>query len=144
MAGYVTDWARDQIGYGQLNLTTAAIYWMLLTTAAATKQTTTVSTISSYELSGSGYVGGYSGAGRLALAGRAHSYTANRAYISATNPAWTLGNGLTVNQIVTWLKIASSDAVSYVISYETFPSTVTGNGALWTYQINANGLWTLV
>ena len=149
MAGYVTDYARDLIAGGSgtaLNLTTATIWWMLMNAQVATRSSTTVAglTPATYEINGTNYTRGYAGTGRKAIGTRTRSTAANKVGVLVTvSPVWTnLGADCgTIKQVVTWLKV-SSDADSYVISYENIADVIC-NGASWTYQVNSSGLWTL-
>lgn len=76
---------------GTFNLTSGVVKVMLLNTAyVPDPDHEFVSSLSAFEMSGTGYVGGFGGSGRKTLAGKAFAKddTLNCATMDATDPTW--------------------------------------------------------
>lgn len=76
---------------GTYNLTSATVKVMLLNTAyVADPDHEFVSSLSAFEMSGTGYTAGFGGAGRKTLAGKtfAKNDSLNQATFDATDPVW--------------------------------------------------------
>ena len=144
MAGVLTDKAREMILGGTLNLKTADIYYLLLNSSAGcTKDTEYVSEVVANEISGTGYTGGYAGAGRKTIGGtgdRTVSHSSAKGTLDVASPTWTGLDAGTIGEVLTVVK-GTSDADSLVVSYEDITDVVT-NGGPWTYEIAALGLYT--
>jgi hypothetical protein len=145
--GYLTDKARELLLAGTLNLKTDDIYFVLLNASGgASKDTEYLSEVVANEVSGTGYTGGYGGAGRKSIGATGdrtvtHSGSTHKASLDVVDPTWTGANFGTVGEVLT-IKKGTSDADSLVISYDDITDVVT-NGGDWTYAIAAAGLWTL-
>lgn len=99
-----------------------------------------VSSVSGDELSGTGYVGGFAGAGRKTLAGKALTNDAgnSRVEFDFTDPsAWTALNAGTIGGAII-IKEITNDAASLVIGFLD-PADLVTNGGDVTLVINAEG-----
>jgi hypothetical protein len=104
---------------GRINWLSDTIKAALVTTTyVADRDDTTASAFSGAELSGTGYVGGFGGAGRLVLAGKSLTTdnVNNRSTFGATNPVWAAINAGTAHAIVL-LKEVTTDSDSLLIAY---------------------------
>jgi hypothetical protein len=95
------------------------------------------------ENDGSGYTGGFGGAGRQTLAGQdvTQDTANNRGKFDGTDEAWTtLGAGANPLQGDILHIPITSDALSPMIVFVDFPSDVTLNGGDFTIQWHADGI----
>jgi hypothetical protein len=93
----------------------------------------------------SGYVRGWGGAGRKALASKTMTVdnTNNWVKIDAADPsAWTLASGQTVVAAIILKEGAANDTTSRLIFYVDFTDTAT-NGGTFTVTFNADGIATV-
>lgn len=96
------------------------------------------------ELSCTGYVAGFSGAGRATLASKTMTVDAtnNRVVIDAADPAaWTLVAGKTVTAAIIYNHV-TSDAASRLLIYVDFTDQATANGT-FTLSFHADGILTV-
>lgn len=94
------------------------------------------------EISVSGYVGGFAGAGRRVPAGRglARDDPSDEIEFDFTDEVWTaLGAGVTIGGVVL-IKEITNDAASVVIAYDELTGDVATNGGNITYQPSAEGM----
>jgi hypothetical protein len=104
---------------------------MLVTSAyTASAADRFVSSAAGAEISVSGYVGGFGGAGRLALASRTLTVddAGNRALANAAGLTWTaLGSGATIAAAILFKEL-TSDALSPMVAYFAVTATPTNGG----------------
>jgi len=93
------------------------------------------------ELSGTGYTGGWGGAGRKTLASAAVAVddVNDRASFDAADVTWTAINAGTINGAVIFKDGAANDTTSYVIAFIDLANTTTNGGDI-TIQWGANGI----
>jgi hypothetical protein len=94
------------------------------------------------EISVSGYVGGFGGAGRRVPAGRGLSRddAADEIEFDFTDEVWTaLGAGVTIGGVALIVE-KTNDADSWVVAYDELTGDVPTNGGNITYQPSAEGM----
>ncbi len=94
------------------------------------------------EISVTGYVGGFNGAGRRVPAGRglARDDPSDEIEFDFTDEVWTaLAAGVTIGGVVL-IKEITNDAASPVIAYDELTGDVATNGGNITYQPSAEGM----
>lgn len=141
MASGWTNKGRHGVLGGTINLLTDTIKVMLVTTAGLpTADTNFVSQISANELTGSGYVAGFAGAGRKTLASKTvtEDDANDRAYFDAADLTWTVINAGTAAYAVL-IKEVTNDADSIVIGWIDITDVVTNGGDL-TLSWSADGI----
>jgi hypothetical protein len=148
MASFVMNTAAREISDGTIDLVADTIKVMLVTSAyTPDRDDTSVTAAAAAELTVGGYVGGYNGAGRKALASKAFAtdLVNDRAEWSAANVTWTaLGAGETIAGAVL-IKEITNDAGSRPIAYLGLTATPT-DGQDVTLTVDAQGLvqWSTV
>ena len=113
-------------------LADTAIKMILVTSGyTANRDHDFVSSIGANELSGTGYVAGFNGSGRIALASKTitEDDTNDRANYGAANPTWTGINAGTVAAAII-VKEITNDAASELIAYLDGVAKVTNGGDL--------------
>jgi len=126
MAGWFNEGKR-RILDGSINLQSDTIKMMIiLGTYSPDPDHKYISEISAYELSGTGYTGGFGGSGRKITTNKVFakdtgsdfaSFTADRMVWSPLTLAGEVSTALLVKEV-------TSDADSYLISWHTFPAIV--------------------
>lgn len=98
-----------------------------------------------HELSGSGYVGGWGGSGRKALASKTITVDKanDRAEFDCADITWTAIDAGTPSQMLSIKPGASDDTTSRLICHNDSGFPVTTNGGDLTVEINAEGLMQL-
>lgn len=91
-----------------------------------------VSSASGYELSGTGYTGGYGGSGRKTLASKTVTVDSveSRAVFDAADLTWTSISAGTAAAVVLVVETGGSDATSLLVAYCDIPDYVTDGGNL--------------
>lgn len=142
MASLVTNRGMYSILSGAVDLTNDTIKVMLLDssfTPAATYDY--VSEISSDELSGTGYTGGFSGSGRKTLASK--TFTENEtdgvAVFDAADSSWSSINA-GVASCAAIIKEVTTDADSLVLGFVEFTNRTTNGGTI-TLAWSSNGIF---
>jgi hypothetical protein len=99
-----------------------------------------VSEVNANELSGTGYVGGFNGAGRQTLGSKAinEDDTNDRAEFDAADVTWTGINAGTASAAIL-IKEGTADTDSLLVAYLDFTDVVTNGGNL-TLQWDAEGI----
>jgi hypothetical protein len=141
MALNLTDKARELLLSGSLNLTSDELHFILLNASfTLDKDFEDVADVNTYELSGTGYTGGFGGSGRKTVASKTFAHSAGHvAYMDCTTPVWTAINAGTIHAIGVF-KLGTADNDSLFIGAYTLGADVTTNGGDWTYEIAATGL----
>lgn len=138
MASFTFNAGSNAINDGSLDYLTDTMKVMLVTVVPSQDD----DNLSGFtELSVSGYVGGFAGAGRKTLGSKTvtNDDTLNRSILDAADPtAWTLATGGTVVGAVTYKHI-TSDAASIPLFFHDTGSIPT-NGSTFTLQWSADGL----
>ena len=144
MASAVYNNGAKKIADGSIDFAADTIKIMLLATDtpySLDKDHDHIDDISASELSVSGYVGGFAGAGRKTLGSKTITadLTNDRVVFDAADPsAWTLASGKTVaSAVVYWHD--TDDATSVPLFFLDFTDTLT-NGGTFTVQFDANGI----
>jgi hypothetical protein len=141
MASGWTNKGRHGVLGGTINLLTDTIKVMLVNaTTSIDPDLNFVSQISANELSGTGYTGGFGGAGRKTLASKTvtEDDTNDRAYFDAADLTWTAINaGTPVMALI--IKEITNDAASIVIGWVDVNDIAT-NGGDYTVAWDANGI----
>lgn len=132
----------ELIANGTINLNSATLKCMLVRdTYTFNTDHEHVSDINTYELSVTGYTGGYGGAGRKTLGSRTfgHDDTNDYATMDASDlAAWTsLGTGQTIAAAVIIVE-GTSDSDSHPLFYVDFTDVAAGGD--FTLQWNASGI----
>lgn len=96
-----------------------------------------VSSVSSYEISTSGYSGGFNGAGRkTATVATQYNATSDRVEVVITDITWSsLQSGATIGAAIL-IKEVTNDAASPVIAIWDFTTNVATNGGDFTMDFN--------
>ena len=141
MAGYLTDLGREKILNGNLILSSSTLKIALLNNSSnLSKATTYMSGLLSYELSGTGYVGGHNGSGRKLVDNKSYGTINNVAYLSCDDITWPgLGAGVVAAVVLIKEGGLSDDTDTLVIGVDVFPPVETTGGS-WTYQVSSSGL----
>jgi hypothetical protein len=145
MASFIYNEAKKQILEGTILWTSQTFKAMLVTSAyTANPDHTAVSSASSAELSGSGYVDGFAGAGRVTLTGNAivKDNATDRAYIDCDNPAW-VGIDAGVLAALVIIQEVTNDADSKLIAYLQLSTPITTAGFDITIKIPTSG-WAFI
>jgi hypothetical protein len=140
----LTDKARELLLSGSLNLTSDTLHFILLgTTYVFDPDAEDVADVVACEISGTGYAGGFEGAGRKLVDNKTfgHGATSHLAFMDCDDVAWTGIDAGTVAAVGVF-KLAASDAASLLIGTLDIVHVVT-NGNTWTYEVSADGLLTL-
>jgi len=143
MANIVYNRARRRILQGSIVLSSATIKVMLLEAGyTPDKDHDFVSSVNSFEAAGTGYVGGFAGAGRKTVSNKIFTEddSNDRAYMTGDSITWT---GLNFGTIVAVVLIqeVTNDADSELLSYfDTAGLPLVTNGGDVTITINAAGL----
>jgi len=139
--------AKKMIMDGSLNLANDTIKVMLIGSGYTfNPDHDYVSSVSSYELNGTGYTGGFGGSGRKALTNKSVTAdkTNDKAVFDADDVTWSAINAGTVYAAIL-IKEVSSDSNSILIGYidsgTGFPKTT--NGGDLTIQWSSDGIITL-
>jgi len=89
------------------------------------------------------YTGGFAGAGRKSISGRAFNIddTDNEVEFDFTDPSWTSAGGASNNTIgaVVLMKEITNDAASLIVASDDVADLVT-NGSDITYTVHAEGM----
>jgi hypothetical protein len=95
-----------------------------------------------FEATGTGYAGGFAGAGRLTLASKTTTYNTgtNRAIFDAADPTWSAYNPTAVAAQLTVFKEITNDAGSPMVANLEFPD-VDPNGNDFVVQFHADGIF---
>lgn len=141
MALNLTDKARELLLSGSLNLTSDELHFILLNASfTLDKDFEDVADVNTWELSGTGYVGGFGGSGRKTVASKTFAHNvSHEAYMDCTDPVWSAINAGTIHAIGVF-KLGTADNDSLFVGAYTLAADVTTNGGDWTYQVAANGL----
>ncbi len=102
----------------------------------------TAEDVASKEISVTGYVGGFAGAGRRVPASRVLARDGGDTEIEFdfADEVWTaLGSGVTIGGVAL-IKEITNDAASPVIAYDELTGNVATNGGNITYQPSAEGM----
>jgi hypothetical protein len=145
MALLLTDYARQLILEGTLNLKTDTLKYILLdSTFVFDKDDEFVADISANEVSGTGYTGGYGGGGRKSVGTRTsgHNGTSHKAYIDADDVTWTAIDAGTIGAVGVIKETGGSDATAIFIGAQDITDNTT-NGGDWKLELHADGLFTL-
>lgn len=150
MANFVYNAAATRILNGGVDLLTDTLKFMLVDAAyTADRDDEFVSAASAAEINATNYTGGFGGAGRKTLTGKAvnKDNTNDRAEFDTNDPTWTALGGATNDTIQAVLVIRenTSDADSWLIAHiDTSTGTpslpFTTNGGDLTLNINVEGL----
>lgn len=102
----------------------------------------TASDFSSGELSGTGYVAGFGGAGRKTLGSKTITAdkTNDRAEFDCADVTWTAINAGTAAQATVMKEITNDPASKLIANIDTGGFPVVTNGGDLTFQVNAEGL----
>lgn len=142
MASGVYNEGAYQLADGLDFETDANVKIMLLkSTYTFDKDHASVTPLATYEADASGYVGGFNGAGRKALASKTKTKdTANdRIVFDAADPsAWTLAAGNTIGGAAI-IREQTNDAGSTPLFFVDFTDTAT-NGGTFTVQFDSLGI----
>lgn len=142
MASFWTNKGLVNILSGDVDLRDDTIKVMLLDDEAlATKDINFVSEISADELTGSGYTGGFGGAGRKTLASKVFTEndTDDRAEFDAADVVWTAIDAGSA-QMAAVIKEITNDGASLVLGFVDITDTMTNGGDL-TINWAATGLF---
>lgn len=147
MADFTYNAGAHAINAGAKDFLTDVLKIMLVTAAyTADKDHTNVTAAAAAELTVSGYVGGFSGAGRKTLASKTvtKDNATDRDYFDAADPsAWTLAIGEEVAGAVIYFH-DTDDATSVPLFYKDLRSGGTDpiptNGGTFTVSYNAAGI----
>ncbi len=129
---------------GQLDLSSAAGLKFILLQSSLTPLRTHnfIADISAAECNVTGYVGGFGGAGRKALASKTvtEDDTNHRGVFDAADPTqYTLGAGNTLRHAVI-VEEKTSDADSPVIMFNDMGADKVTNGGTMDFQFSSNGI----
>ena len=144
MASFWTNRGLFCILGSTVNLTSDTIKVMLLDDEAlATKDINFVSEISADELTGTGYVGGFAGAGRKTLGSKTFTEDDGNdwAFFDAADSTWTAINAGSA-QMAAVIKEVTTDADSLVLGFVDVTDIMT-NGSDITINWAATGLFKL-
>ena len=138
--------ANQFYGTGLANLRPAdwvALTWQMMllkTTATFDINNTVVSDISAHEVSGTGYLPGFSGTGRQGFANRAVAFDGTRWVLSADNAFW---GGINVGTIGAMAVIypVTSDADSILIAWLDSGFPVETDGSDFIVPWSADGIF---
>lgn len=145
MASVMPNKFRTLLLNSGINLLTDTIKVMLVSnTYTPDKDHSFVSSITSgttKELSGTGYVAGFGGSGRKTLASKTvtQNDTSDIGYFDAADVTWTGINAGTVGYVVV-LKEVTSDADSPIIAIHDVSPDVVTNGGDYTVQWASDGV----
>lgn len=147
MSSIWTNGGRLRVANQSLNLVTNGnVKAMLLDTGyTPDKDHEYVSSIVANELGGTGYVGGFGGSGRKALAGKsiAKNDTTDLVVFDCNDLSWTAIDAGTVGYVAI-IEEDTNDASSPVIAIVDASPDVPTNGGDYTLQVHAtNGLLTI-
>lgn len=142
MASITTNGGRKRIFDGSVDLLADTIKVLLLSASyTPNKDHEFVSDVSTYELSGTGYVGGYEGSGRKTLANKTVTKddSADVAKFDADDVVWTAINAGTAAYAAI-VKEVTDDAHSPVVAIVDLSPDVVTNGGDLTVQWGADGI----
>ncbi len=137
--------ANKMYGSGMANLRpvdwpTLTLKVMLLNSSAAFAiGDDTVSDISALEVSGTGYTGGFAGAGRLALTNKTSTFVNPYWVLDADDLSWAGLNVGTIGAAAIWYPV-TSDADSILIAYIDSGFPVATSGGAFPIQWSSDGV----
>ena len=142
----LTQIAKEQIGKQLLNLVTEASLKMVLVDSTYTFDPAEdfvdagdAGDVTSHEISVSGYVPGFGGAGRRVPSTRVWSIDGNRLEMNHAAETWTaLAAGATIGGVV-YIVEKTSDTDSWVLGFDTLTADKATNGSNVVYTPNADG-----
>jgi len=123
---------------GSIDLDTDTLKVMLVSDSYTTdKDHEFVSSVNTYEISTSGYSGGFNGAGRkTATVATQYNATSDRVEVVITDITWSsLQSGATIGAAIL-IKEITNDAASPVIAVWDFTTNVATNGGDFTMDFN--------
>ena len=134
----------DRVMSGNIDLLGDTIKVLLVGSSyTPDKDHTVVSDVSSAELTGTGYTGGFSGSGRKTLGSKSIGVnnSTDKAYFLAANSSWTAINAGTVAYAILCKEI-TDDAHSPIICCVDISPDVPTNGGDYTIQWDSAGIFT--
>lgn len=141
MASITTNYFRKQLLTAGIDVENdSGVKAMLLSTGyTPNKDHDFVDDIVANELSGTGYVGGFAGSGRKALASRAlvQDDSGDVSYLDCADLTWTAISAGTIGHIAI-VKEITNDAASVIIAIIDVADVVT-DGGNYTWQVAADG-----
>jgi hypothetical protein len=123
---------------GQIDLDTDTLKVMLVNEAYTTdKDHEFASSVSSYEISTSGYAGGFGGSGRkTATVATQYNATDDRVEVVINDITWSsLQSGVTIGAAIL-IKEVTNDAASPIIAVWDFTTNIATNGGDFTMDFN--------
>jgi hypothetical protein len=132
MVSIVTRQGKLKLASGQIAWASATLKLMLVTPAYVPDEThSTPADASAYELTGTGYTGGYGGSGRKTLASKTAALDSDgRVVFDAADLAWTGINAGTVGYVLVIQETGGTDASSVLIAALAYPVTTTDGSTL--------------
>lgn len=129
-----------------VNMSSATIKAMLVGTGytpdAAHDFVSSITSPTNYELSGTGYTGGFSGSGRKTLASQAVTRVDGSLYVkfTANNLTWTAINAGTARYITLYIN-GTADSDSAIVCTIQFPSDAATSGTDLTINFSSDGIY---
>ncbi len=141
MPSFMFNEAKKEFLNGTLDWDSQNFKAMLVTSGyTPDKDDIFVSELGANELSGSGYVAGFNGAGRVVITGKVVSKddTTDRAYLDCDDVSWVGINAGTIRALVI-IQEVTSDADSKLIAYLQLSADQATNGADIRIKIPTSG-----